>query len=48
VIGALLFRYSVGDGSVAPDLVTAVLLAGAVYPALFGAVGGAGATLLSD
>ena len=48
VIGAFLFRYSVGDGTVAPDLVTAVLLAGAVYPAAFGAVGGAGATLLSD
>ncbi|TKX80279.1 transporter [Halorubrum sp. SD626R] len=48
VIGAFLFRYSVGDGAVAPDLVTAVLLAGAVYPAAFGAVGGAGATLLSD
>ncbi|MFO8114357.1 MAG: transporter [Halorubrum sp.] len=48
VLGAFLFRYSVGDGTVAPDLVTAVLLAGAVYPAVFGAVGGAGATLLSD
>jgi len=48
VIGAFLFRYSVGDGTVAPDPVTAVLLAGAVYPAVFGAVGGAGATLLSD
>jgi len=48
VIGAFLFRYSVGDGTVAPDVVTAVLLAGAVYPGVFGAVGGAGATLLSD
>ena len=48
VIGAFLFRYSVGDGTVAPDLVTAALLAGAVYPAVFGAIGGAGATLLSD
>ena len=48
VIGALLFRYSVGDGTVAPDLVTAVLLAGAVYPAAFGAIGGTGATVLSD
>jgi hypothetical protein len=47
-LGAFLFRYSVGDGAVAPDLVTAVLLAGAVYPAVFGAVGGAAATLLSD
>lgn len=41
VVGALLFRYPVGDGSVAPDLVTAVLLAGVVYPVAFGAVGGA-------
>ncbi|TKX61091.1 transporter [Halorubrum sp. ASP1] len=44
LIGAFLFRYAVGDGgSVAPTLVTAVLLAGIVYPALFGAVGGAAA-----
>lgn len=48
VIGAFLFRYAVGDGTVAPDLVTAVLLAGAVYPAVFGAVGGAASSLLSD
>ncbi|MGQ3328222.1 transporter [Halorubrum sp. FL23] len=48
VIGAFLFRYAVGDGTVAPDLVTAVLLAGAVYPAVFGAIGGAAASLLSD
>ncbi|ELZ42920.1 transporter permease [Halorubrum saccharovorum DSM 1137] len=48
VIGAFLFRYSVGDGTVAPDLVTAVLLAGAVYPAVFGAIGGAASSLLSD
>ncbi|MFW6318456.1 MAG: transporter [Halorubrum sp.] len=48
VIGALLFRYSVGDGTVAPDLVTAVLLAGAVYPAAFGGLGGAAAALLRD
>jgi hypothetical protein len=48
VIGAFLFRYTVGDGTIAPDLITAVLLAGMVYPAVFGAVGGAGATLLRD
>lgn len=46
ILGAFLFRFSVGDGTVAPDLVTAVLLAGAVYPAAFGAIGGAGATLV--
>ncbi|MGM0446749.1 MAG: transporter [Methanobacteriota archaeon] len=48
VVGAFLFRYAVGDGNVAPDIVTAVLLAGAVYPAVFGAIGGAGSSLLSD
>ncbi|WP_418282217.1 transporter [Halorubrum sp. DTA98] len=41
VVGAVAFAYSIGDGSIRPDLVTAVLLAGVVYPALFGAVGGA-------
>lgn len=48
VIGAFLFRYTAGDGSVAPDLVTAVLLAGAVYPGVFGAIGGVGSSLLND
>ncbi len=41
IIGAFLFRYAVGDATVTPDLVTAVLLAGIVYPLVFGAVGGA-------
>lgn len=48
LIGAFAFRYSVGDGTVAPDTVTAVLLAGVVYPAVFGAIGGAVSTLLSE
>ncbi|VTT85896.1 hypothetical protein DM2_1934 [Halorubrum sp. DM2] len=48
LIGTFLFRYAVGDGSVAPDIVTAVFLAGAVYPAAFGAIGGAASSLLSD
>jgi hypothetical protein len=48
LVGAFLFRYAVGDGSVAPDVVTAVLLAGAVYPAAFGALGGAGSSLLGN
>jgi len=48
VIGAFLFRFSVGDGAVAPTLVTAVLLAGAVYPAVFGSIGGAISSLLRD
>ena len=38
IVGRFLFQY---DGSVAPDIVTAILLAGAVYPLVFGAVGGA-------
>ncbi|GAB3418743.1 hypothetical protein GCM10027435_19240 [Haloparvum alkalitolerans] len=37
VVGAFLFSY---DGSIAPDAVTAVLLAGVVYPLALGAVGG--------
>ncbi|WP_459192646.1 transporter [Halosimplex sp. J119] len=40
VAGAILFAISVGDATAAPNLVTAVLLAGVVYPLLFGAVGG--------
>lgn len=44
--GAFLFRY--GDGAVAPDLVTAVLLAGAVYPVAFGALGGVLGAVLAD
>ena len=34
------------DAAIAPDLVTAVLLAGAVYPLVFGAIGGAVADAL--
>jgi hypothetical protein len=41
VLGVLLFGYPTGDGAIAPDAITAVLLAGAVYPAAFGAIGGA-------
>lgn len=46
VIGAFLFSY---EGSIAPDIVTAVLLAGIVYPLVFGAIGGAvGAVVGAD
>lgn len=48
ILGALLFRYAAGDGAVAPDIITAVLLAGAVYPAVFGGIGGAVASVLGD
>ena len=38
IAGAFLFSY---DGSIAPTLVTAILLAGLAYPLVLGAVGGA-------
>ncbi|WP_049980515.1 hypothetical protein [Halolamina rubra] len=38
LIGRFLFSY---QGSAAPDIVTAILLAGLVYPLVLGAVGGA-------
>lgn len=48
IAGAVLFGYSVGEGTIAPDLVTAVLLAGIVYPAALGAVGGVASTFLGN
>ena len=48
VVGALLVGYPIGDGQVAPDLVTAVALAGVVYPAVFGAIGGGVGGVLAD
>lgn len=48
IAGAVLFGYSVGEGTIAPDLVTAVLLAGVVYPAALGAVGGVASTFLGN
>lgn len=46
VVGAVLFTISAGPATGRPDLLLAVLLAGVVYPALFGGIGGvlAGAT----
>ncbi|WP_231554255.1 hypothetical protein [Halobellus rufus] len=41
VAGAFAFSISVGDSSAGPTLVTAILLAGLVYPLAFGGVGGA-------
>ncbi|WP_123532826.1 transporter [Halosimplex salinum] len=40
VLGVFLFAVSVGDATAGPNLVTGALLAGAVYPFVFGAVGG--------
>lgn len=39
-VGAFLFRYAIQDTFVGPTLVRAVLLAGIVYPVVFGAIGG--------
>jgi hypothetical protein len=41
ILGVVPFGHAVGDGSIAPNAMTAVLLAGAIYPAVFGALGGA-------
>lgn len=40
VVGLLVFRYSVGDSTVHVDYALGVLLAGLVYPAVFGSLGG--------
>ena len=48
IAGVFVFAYTIGDGSIAPDLVTAVLLAGVVYPAVFGSAGGAIAGVVGD
>ena len=39
-VGTVIFTVSVGSASGSPDLVPAVLVAGLVYPAAFGAIGG--------
>lgn len=41
VAGTVVFAYALGDGSIAPDTITAVVLAGVVYPIAFGGIGGA-------
>lgn len=41
VLGAFVFTVEVGGASGAPDLVPAVLIAGVIYPVVFGAIGGA-------
>lgn len=40
IVGMFVFVYSVGEATVRPDGVTAVLLAGIVYPVVFGGLGG--------
>ena len=48
VVGAILFRVEAGGASGEPDLLPAVLLAGLVYPLVFGAVGGVVAAVTTD
>ncbi|MCQ4333809.1 hypothetical protein KM295_10010 [Natronomonas sp. F2-12] len=48
VAGVFLFTVSVGGASGAPELLPAVLLAGLVYPAVFGSIGGVLAAVTSD
>jgi hypothetical protein len=40
VAGAFLFEVTAGDAAGAPDLLPAIVFAGLLYPAVFGAVGG--------
>lgn len=40
VVGVFVFRYTLGDGFVGPVPARGVLLAGILYPAVFGAIGG--------
>ncbi|QCC48851.1 transporter [Halobellus limi] len=47
IAGAFLFAISVGDSTAGPTLVTAILLAGLVYPLVFGGIGGAVGALAS-
>jgi hypothetical protein len=48
VLVALVGTHTIGatEATIAPDLVTAVLLAGVVYPAVFGALGGVASSVL--
>jgi len=48
VIGLFVFSYTVGDGAIEPDVVTGIALAGVIYPAACGGVGGAVAALVGD
>ena len=41
VLGGVLFEISVGGATGGPDLTTAIILAGVLYPAVFAGIGGA-------
>ena len=48
IVGAVLFRVEAGGASGEPDLLPAILLAGVVYPLVFGAAGGVVAAVTTD
>ena len=48
VVGAFLFEVTVGDASGAPALLPAIVLAGLLYPVVFGAAGGAAAAATTE
>ncbi|WP_255170618.1 hypothetical protein [Natrononativus amylolyticus] len=47
VLGVVAFGYAIGEGTVAPDAITAVGVAGVVYPVAFGGIGGAIAAVIA-
>ena len=46
--GVFLFEVTVGNASGRPDLLAAIVLAGFLYPAVFGVVGGVVAAATTD
>ncbi len=48
IVGVFLFDVSVGDASGAPDPIPAILIAGIIYPVVFGALGGILASTTSE
>lgn len=47
VLGLVVFSYAVGDGAIEPDPITAVAVAGLLYPVVWGGLGGAVAGLVA-
>lgn len=48
VLGLFVFAYSIGDGSIEPDPIASVFLAGIIYPVVFGGLGGAVASIMES
>ncbi|WP_336133377.1 hypothetical protein [Natronomonas amylolytica] len=48
IVGAFLFRVEAGGASGQPDLLPTILLAGIVYPVVFGAIGGILASVTAE